>query len=543
MSSPNPPTTAEPLPLVVQFGFAGARQLYDPKQHPDIDPAAFEKAVQAEFQSILTSAVQSLNLAPHLFPCGVSPVAVGGDTVFTRTCQALGWPQRVFLPQPREEFLNAVGSAGPDFTDDQKQTARQLLDGPHVVEERVVSDAADRRDRFHDVNLELAHICNVLVCLLPEAPAGKPGGTHEILDLGRKRNRPVLVVQIEVRANKPVLTSVWHNREEFKPPTLPPEIANATLPAGVKSAPLPDIEAYTRGLKDLASGSANWGRKHFAVFAFVIILAHVLATVCAVLALKLHTDVVMALLSAELLLLFVGFSAHQYLHRTRRLQRWAMPRLAAEVARSVSAVGGFHMHLRYLFTLPMPTSFRPLLETINVLHLRSTRASARQPWVGGGDKKRDAYVQRRLTDPKVKAQIPYNEETHRSAGRWLAIARWTFIGASTTAFLAAFLKLVCVCRWVEVDHELEEVLRGVLGFVAVVFPVVAVAALSLGSAFDLEARHTNSKEMLEFLPAQRELLKSASSAREYAQLLTETENRLLGETVGWYARRAFLGVS
>jgi hypothetical protein len=541
MPSQNPTTTAEPLPLVVQFGFAGARQLYDPKQHPNIDSTTFASAVQAEFQKVLTSEMKSLNLAPHQFPCGVSPVAVGGDTVFTRACQALGWPQRVFLPQPRDEFLNAIGSAGPDFTDDQKQTARQLLDSPHVIEERVVSDAADRRDRFHEVNLELARVCDVLVCLLPEAPAGKPGGSHEILDLGRKRNRPVLVIQIAVRDNEPVLAPVWHNREWFKPPALPPELASATLPAGVTSAHLPDIDAYTRGLKDLASSKAYWGRKHFAVFAFVIIMAHVFATVCAVLALKLHTGLVPALLITEVVLLLIGFSAHQYLHLTHRLQRWAMPRLAAEVARSVSAVGGFHLHLKYLFTLPMPPPFRPLLETINVLHLRSTRSSARQPWAGGGDQKRDVYVQRRLSDPN--AQITYNDQTHRSARQWLKIARRTFLVASLGALVAALVKLVCVCHWIQVDQEFEEILRGVLGFIAVVFPVVAVAALSLASAFDLEARHTNSKEMLEFLLTQRELLNRASSAREYAQLLIETENRLLGETVCWYARRAFLGVS
>jgi hypothetical protein len=231
------------------------------------------------------------------------------------------------------------------------------------------------------------------------------------------------------------------------------------------------------------------------------------------------------------------------LHRTRRLERWAITRLAAEVARSVSAVGRFHLHLEYLFTLPMPMSLRPLLETINVLHLRSTRQWAHETWQGGVDKKRDAYVHKRLTSPELKAQIPYNEETHKTSGLRLTVARWTFTGASLTAFLATLIKLVCACRWLDLDHETEDGLKAVMGVLAVVLPVVAVAALSLASAFDLEARHTNSGELLEFLPVQRSLLEIASSTREYSRLLIDTENRLLGETVTWYARRSFLGVS
>jgi len=48
-----------------------------------------------------------------------------------------------------------------------------------------------------------------------------------------------------------------------------------------------------------------------------------------------------------------GLSAHQYLHRTHALERWAMFRLVAEVARSVTAIGPFHVYLEHLFTLPL----------------------------------------------------------------------------------------------------------------------------------------------------------------------------------------------
>jgi len=86
-----------------------------------------------------------------------------------------------------------------------------------------------------------------------------------------------------------------------------------------------------------------------------------------------------------------------------------------------------------------------------------------------------------------------------------------------------------------------EGLASVMGALAVVLPVIAVAALSLAVAFDLEARQHTSSELLEFLLPQKTLLENASSAREYSRLLLETESRLLGETVNWYARRSVVG--
>jgi hypothetical protein len=321
---------------------------------------------------------------------------------------------------------------------------------------------------------------------------------------------------------------------------------NAELPEGAVRDPLPRIDDYTHGVKNLASGHANWGRKHFTVAAFLIIGAHVLATILAFLALKLHGGAIAWLLGVELVLLAVGFGVHQYLHYTHRVQRWAMARLAAEVARSVSSIGGFHIYLEYLFTLPFPTALRPLLRTINVLHLRSTAACKAEPWEPKGKAKRDKYVYERLTSrEKPKAQIKYNEETRDNAAARLILARRTFIAASLAAFVGTLIKLLteCDCDWFPVEEKTHEALMAIMGFCAVVLPVIAVAALSLASALDLEARRANTSEMYKFLLEQQLLLENASSAREYSRLLIETESRLLGETANWYARRSFLGVS
>ena len=536
-TSSSSPTRSTGLPLVVQVGFAGARELFDPPAHPGVDPAVFETAVQEQLISLLRRLPQELNLGPQFFLCGISQIAIGGDTVFTRACEGAGMMQRIFLPQPREEYLNAVGSAGPDFTAGQKATARQLLASPHIIQERVVSDAADRHDRFHDANLEIVRVSDVLVCLVGAEGSSRRGGTGEVIKLASKRGHPVLEIQVDVASGAPVLTPGWHGREDFKRPALPGAIAGATSPKNAPNTLPPSVADYVRGLKNLASRRANWERKLFKTAAFIIIGAHVFATVIAVLALTQHDTAVASLLFIELLLLATGFGVHQYVHRTHRLEHWALARLAAEVARSVAAIGRFHVYLSHLFTLPFPSALRPLLRTISVLHLYSTARATRGPW----EPQRDTYVKERLVSREANAQIPYNKRTKESALKRLKIARRAFFWASVLAFSATLIKLLVV-RYLPVGTA-SDWIAFFAGILAVVLPVIAVAALSLAAAFDLEARFATSKEMLAFLDEQKTLLENASSAREYSRLLIETESRLLGETVNWYARRSFVGVA
>jgi len=86
-------------------------------------------------------------------------------------------------------------------------------------------------------------------------------------------------------------------------------------------------------------------------------------------------------------------------------------------------------------------------------------------------------------------------------------------------------------------------MTAVLGTLAIVMPVLAAAALSLAAAHDLEAQGHTYQEMFEFLERQKEYLRAATSERDYADLVLETESRLLGETANWFSRRFFTGVA
>jgi hypothetical protein len=531
------------LPLVIQAGFAGARRIYDREQYPGIDPVRVDEAVKCGLETLMRELPAELGVKdrPYFF-CGLSQLAIGGDALFTRACQKAALVQRIFLPQHWEEYLAASGSKGPDFSDAQRQTARELKALPHIIQDRVVSDATDRCHRFHDVNLELARLSDVVICLVPADAAGRPGGTQELIALARRRKRPVIEVQVRInsRTGDAVLTRLWHGKDDFRPPKIPAALAGVALPAGgAGEGPLPGIDLYCKALKNLSSKQANVERKLFKFAALVIIAVHVLATILAVIALELHDWFVAWLLGGELVALATGFCVHQSLHRTHSLERWALFRLVAEVARSITAIGRFHVYLEHLFALPFPGAVRPLLRTVNVLHLVSSRGADDEPW----EPRRDAYVAKRLVNPEDKAQIPYNKATRDDAGAWLKVFRWVFVGSSFLAFVATLVKLLTLSNLLPLSHTAAAVIPPVAGALAIVLPVIAVASLSIVAAFDLEARLHTSMEMLEFLEPHKDLLATATTARDYRRLLIETESRLLGETVNWYARRSFMGVA
>ena len=152
------------VPLVVQVGFAGSRRLFDLSQNPDLDPGDLTTQVQDALVAHLRDLPVTLGLSPHHFLCGVSQIAVGADTLFTRACQTLGIPHRVLLPQHRDDYLAAAGSDGtPDFTPEEQEAARGLLGSPQIIEECVVSHARDRSARFEETNTHTSSPANAPV--------------------------------------------------------------------------------------------------------------------------------------------------------------------------------------------------------------------------------------------------------------------------------------------------------------------------------------------------------------------------------------------
>ncbi|MBI3350125.1 MAG: hypothetical protein HY020_23305 [Burkholderiales bacterium] len=477
-----------PLPLAVHVGFSGSRALADASRADSVESRAWSAELRAALQRELERLPDALALSSQHFIVGLSQLAIGADTLFTESLQQLQWPQRLFLPQARAEFLRAEGSQGPDFLPHERERAEALFGSTHVVEEAVVGGGGSRAERFEETNLRILGESDLLICLRANSAPGKTGGTQQLLERAAVRGVPVLELVIGQDAQGlPALTVKWHRQERFSAPGLP--AALATIPPLSATAGLPTVRDYAERLKENTSVHAGRLRGRFTTAAAVIVGTHVFATFVAGGALKAHhIGWIACLVVVELGLLGYGLWTHLRLHHRGGTTGWALTRLCAEVGRSVLALDGIPGALQTLQSLPFPRSLAPMLRTLTVLQL----------------------------------------------------ARESFLAIAAVALKLAFsLK----SDFGLFPSHTSEVIAAVFGVCAVALPVLAVGAISLASAFDLEARASTFHEMHEFLQAQVNQVAQASSSQELAALAATIEARLLGETLTWYSRRAFTSVA
>ncbi len=539
----DPATITPTVPLVVQIGFAGSRQLFDPTGLGPAERAALEADLAAQLTERLTRLPALLGLTEHHFLCGLSQVAIGADTLFSQSCAALGWWQRVLLPQWLDAYLGATDASGtPDFSPEQASTARALLALPQVIECRVASSSALRQEQFEDVNLAIVEDSDVLVCLLRAAAPGRPGGTRALIDHAVRVGKPVLQLDVTRQGDRvhvsPLLpVAAWPNGHAFEVPGLPAELRELP-PLGLPSGALPPPALLAEAVRRCASLTT---RRHSGLFkraAVAIIVLHIAATVLALLATKLPAPWVFGLLALEVVLLSIGLRTHQALHRSSAGRVWALTRLLAETMRSLEAAAATHAALDFPLGLPFPRAFAPLLRSVAVLQAirrRSDGASEIDDW----RQRRAAYLQARLTG--VGGQLRYFEAAAKSAAAQLRLAHRCFWLFSGTALLATAAKLLALLGAMpDVSAALVGQWSGLL---AVALPVAAVGFLSWAAASDLEARAKTYADMQRFLVVQATKLASADARREFERLVRETELRILDENLGWFSRRLFSGVS
>lgn len=548
--------SSQTLPCVVQVGFAGSRRLFDdPVADPD-EQRVWQEAIADHLANTLRSEVPAkLRLAPHHFLCGISQIASGADMLFAQACARLQIPQRIFLPQPIEDYLAAVGSGGePDFAPKERAEAKRHLESAHVIQVVNVSQSVDRNDRFRETNAEILRVSDVIICLQREDASGSAGGTEELRKRAEAIGTPVLEIRVAVQDGQASCQNAWHLRSDqpFQPPTIPPPLDRLTFEAADQFPPT--SEQYCAPLKALGSTQAKAKQQLFQYSAAAIIGTHILATILAAClplsqwlagpgpdASSGHSGgLVLLFLGLEIALLAAGLLIHQYLQRSKAARIWANARVVAELARSIRAIQPRHIYLGHLFRLALPHRFRPLLRTLNVIHLRSTYGVRDNSSNAGGDRwksHRDDYLRKR-----IEHQIRYyNEKLAKDTTRLHNCERMfmVFSWLALTATAIKFIMLVAATQTNRVMDPWPEV----LGILAVVFPVLAVAGVSWASALDFEARIETFQETLHHLKRQQELIKRADTAAEFDKLLLETETVLLGENANWFSRRANTGVN
>lgn len=517
------------IPLVVHVGFSGSRRL--------LPEAGNQSELLRQIESCMTDALQAIPEKFNLnnnFLCGVSQLAVGADTLFARVCQEAKIPQRVFLPQHFDEFVNAKGTQGSDFSESEKEQATKLFGSDHVIQQRVASSSNDRTTRFEQTNLEILNASDVIVCLLREDAKESVAGAVGMLKRAKRRNIPVLEMRVSVDNGIATTKDIWHNTEHFQAPTLPSQFNELEMVPYDANDGLPDPIEYCTPLKQFASSEANWYSKWFHRAAAIIILTHVAATIVATIGLlthgsnhghgEEHHDYVFPIIELSLLLLGLGF--HLYLHWRHIGKSWAFVRLIAETNRSVSAVRKINCGLEYLFRLPLPSELKPVFRSINVVHLNATKSGADEQW----ETCRDEYLSKRIDN-----QLAFYDDRYLRAEKWRKCCSWMFTAFSTASVLIILSNFLG-------DQLREHIPHWVAGL-GIIFPVIAVGAMSLSAAADLEARSETFRSTASFLREQRPKFEDAMSMNELSQLALETEERLLGETANWFSRRSYLGVA
>lgn len=246
---------------------------------------------------------------------------------------------------------------------------------------------------------------------------------------------------------------------------------------------------------------------------------------------------VAGLLVLEVALLLWGFLTHHRLHNEHALRDWAMARLCAETARSVACLRGMPMAFEHLRQLALPPEMNGLIKTLNVLHLRDNRAAAEPAAL---EALRQRYLGERLkARPPSGQQAYYLGEAAKAHGNY-KLASNLFVLLSVMALMATSFKLIVLLWPAGIDWSMW---TGVAGPAAILLPVVAVGFMSFATAMDWEARAHTFNDMHVFVQRQGEHIASAASLHELTGLALQTEGRLLGETLNWFARRAYVGVA
>ncbi len=535
------------LPCVLQIGFAGARNLYGPKSVTEQQRACFDLQIEDYLVDVLRTFPSTLKAPANTFICGISQIAVGADTLFTKACSRARVLQCIFLPQPLDVYLSAEGSHGPDFSQHERDEAEKLLASKHIIHERIVSRARTRAERFQECNAEILRASDAVICLVYDNTDGKAGGTGELLASAKKRGRPTLEIRVAITPDQQL--KIWSVRHDgaFLGGTLPKSISALTVSRDSDS--LPTVAQFCSAVKDPSSKNAKRFSNLFSIAAVIIISTHIIATLCATIASiadvaskeRVHFAgdelLVSRMLMAECALLIVGFATHLWIHKSPIKEKWALSRLLAEINRSVRSLGDLHIQLSYLFSLRLSAELRPLLKTLNILHLESTRSCALDNW----SQLRDEYVHNRLEHPDPrKGQIKYYTNRCEAESKRLHFADSAFLFFSMLAIVATIAKVCVLLHVIKFDPSASAIWATVLEGAAILLPTLAVGAVSWAAAKEYNARVRSFHAVLTFLTSQTESLKNATSLSEFQRLVDETESMLLGETVEWYSRTQVL---
>lgn len=535
----------------VQLGFSGARDLFpgisDPQRR-----ARFTEALTVQVGEKLSQLRNRPELHLHggHVLVGIAQMAVGGDWVFADACAQANIPLRVFLPQPRDEFLAGREARPPfaeDFTPAQREQALQRLQRAGVVQQRVASLAAERAARFAETDVEILRAADIAVILQPKHAdgLGKPGATNAFAEQALRSGKPLYALTFWIDENQQLhlYDELRYPRDRRWPaPYLPTVIPEPAL--GLDDL-APRVAAQCAALAQQSRmqcerDSARQIRRPIglALLAFAtLLLIHLFGDRSS------HAPAWLALLFATLLLppvvalLWQAFSmkpSAPALHR----QHWTDLHLAAELARSALAftpvptdgasegmvsVGQPH-DLAFLLQPTLPTGHRALAQTLAIAHLCRMRTEKPMSW----EASRDRYLRERLEQPSTGQLALYRDKLHQIRRHVRAVSiQAALAGGLATLVLLAVLLLPAPAL----------PLAAALSSLALLLTLMALVLRAQRCVLKHQLRVSAAGELLKRLESLAQQLQRAPSEWEFLILQSETESCLLGATLDWYRWR------
>lgn len=536
---------------VIQLGFSGSRDLFPGISDP-LRRARLTQALTAQVAQKLSELRNrpELHLHEGHVLVGIAQMAVGGDWAFADACEQAGILLRVFLPQPRDEFLAGKEARPPfadDFTPAQREQATQRLQRAGVVQQRVVSMASERTARFVETDVEILRAADIAVILQPKHAdgLGKPGSTNEFAEQALRGGKPLYALTFWIDENQQlhVYDELRYPRDRHWPaPRLPAVVPEPALGLD-ELAPRVAAECSALAQQSRAQCERDSARRvllHIGLMLLVstvLLLIHLFGDRVDQNLAWLVSLVAGLLVVPAAILVWRAFSMKAPASAMHR-QRWTDLHLAAELARSALALSpvaadgadgrvasaGQPHDLAFLLRPTLPSEHRALAQALAIAHLRRMRTEKPVPW----EESRDRYVRERLEQPATGQLAFYRErlEQIRCHVRAVSIQAGLLGGFATLVVLAVLLLPVPALA-----------LAAALSRLALLLILVALVLQAQRCVLKHRLRVSAGSELLKQLESLAQRLQRAPSECEFLVLQNETESLLLAATLDWYRWR------
>jgi conflict system pore-forming effector with SLATT domain len=438
------------LPPVWVVGFTGHRHLKN--------PVAVGAIIREQLEALRKEIPGEL--------VGYTSVAIGGDTLFAETCQALKMPWMAALPFAATDFRS-------DFSESEWSHATGLLRQATDVE--ICGSSNDRTAAYLRCGLRTVDEADVVMAVWDREPPRGIGGTAEVVAYARAQSRPLILIHPDrLEAERESFRADAFTDPEFRFLNQLGSKLKQSPPSADGDSRKQRLELFFRKVDTVATQNAPRFRRWVAASLIMSTLAIILAAAGIGLRLKwtlLHPVIFLLLAAATLSIVYVK--------RRGAHRRWIRCRVAAEMCRSVLATWD-------LPVVATPAWFHDFEDFARLARsLRIFRLSSSTPRPSDLPAWKQHYLQTRIDN-----QIDYFGERSRTLHRILLILTSAFWFSSGLAISrGVFAATTGLDR---LDPTFDRIVES---FLPIALPLAAGCALSLISIFDLHRQLARSREM------------------------------------------------